>query len=501
MHLSFSFFRTAWRTYYVGSQKHVKRKPRFFEFPGQKKEKMGEERATVLQSESLLVREGAGENSSSVTTTLVLSTFVAASISFGVGYIAGYTSPTQSVIMEDLGLSIAEFSLFGSLLNLGSILGALVSGKTVDLLGRKGTMWVLYIFYIVGWLAIAFAKVPWLLDVGRLLLGFSNGIAGYLLPVYLAEITPKNLRGRFTAGVQMMAILGLSTMYIVGPFINWRILALIGIIPSLVQLPLLIYIPESPRWLVNVGREEEFETVLRSLRGKKANVFEEAASIKDYTDSLKRLSGGGMLDLFQPKYYHSLIVLQHSGGSNAYTYYSGVIFTSAGLSKYVGLSTLAVIQMITAIVGASLIDKFGRRALLLVSSAGLCFGSFLTGISFLLQGHHLWSEEARILALISIWVYMGSYQAGMEGIPWVIVAEIFPINVKGAAGSLAGLTGNICSWTVSYNFNFLFQWSSAGTFFIYSAICGVCVIFIAKMVPETKGRTLEEIQASLTTSP
>ncbi|KAH1083591.1 hypothetical protein J1N35_023352 [Gossypium stocksii] len=88
---------------------------------------MGEERATVLQSESLLVREGAGENSSSVTTTLVLSTFVAASISFGVGYIAGYTSPTQSVIMEDLGLSIAEFSFFGSLLNLGSILGALAS--------------------------------------------------------------------------------------------------------------------------------------------------------------------------------------------------------------------------------------------------------------------------------------------------------------------------------------------------------------------------------------
>ncbi|PPD80914.1 hypothetical protein GOBAR_DD22148 [Gossypium barbadense] len=499
---------------------------------------MGEERATVLQSESLLVREGAGENSSSVTTTLVLSTFVAASISFGVGYIAGYTSPTQSVIMEDLGLSIAEFSLFGSLLNLGSILGALVSGKTVDLLGRKGTMWVLYIFYIVGWLAIAFAKVPWLLDVGRLLLGFSNGIAGYLLPVYLAEITPKNLRGRFTAGVQanselnqIRVTVSRCIMFLTAdsaddgylrPFndvYSWSFhqLAHLGsnryqtflpcIIPSLVQLPLLIYIPESPRWLVNVGREEEFETVLRSLRGKKANVFEEAASIKDYTDSLKRLSGGGMLDLFQPKYYHSLIigiglkVLQHSGGSNAYTYYSGVIFTSAGLSKYVGLSTLAVIQMITAIVGASLIDKFGRRALLLVSSAGLCFGSFLTGISFLLQGHHLWSEEARILALISIWVYMGSYQAGMEGIPWVIVAEIFPINVKGAAGSLAGLTGNICSWTVSYNFNFLFQWSSAGTFFIYSAICGVCVIFIAKMVPETKGRTLEEIQASLTTSP
>ncbi|KAL4352639.1 hypothetical protein GQ457_06G019720 [Hibiscus cannabinus] len=468
---------------------------------------MEEERARLIQSEALL-GDGEHQNSSSVTvtTTLVLCTIVSASINFGFGCVIGYTAPTQSVIMEDLGLSLAQFSVFGSMSDLGSILGALASGRTADMVGRKGTMWFLNLFYIVGWLAIAFAKVPWLLDVGRLLLGFRNGVVAYLVPVYLAEITPKNLRGRFMAGVQMMSVIGISMMYTVGPFISWRILALIGIIPGLVQLPLLFFIPESPRWLVKVGRETEFETALRSLRGKRANVFEEANSIKGCTDSLKPFSWGQMLDLFQQKYVHSLVigigimVLQHSGGVYGYTYYSGVIFVSAGLSEYVGLCTLAAVEMVMAVVSASLIDKFGRRSLLLVSSGGICLCSFLTGTSFLLQDHDMWSKGTPILALISIWVYMGSYQVGMAVIPWIIVAEIFPINIKGAAGSMASLIANICNWIVTYNFNFLFQWSSAGTFFIFSAICGLSVVFIAKLVPETKGRTLEEIHASLTSS-
>ncbi|EOY11276.1 Sugar transporter ERD6 14 [Theobroma cacao] len=464
---------------------------------------MGEEAATVTQS--LLGRRGHGgggqlQTVSSVTTTLVLSTFVAACISFGFGCVMGYSSPTQSAIMEDLDLSIAEFSLFGSMLNIGSILGALVSGRTTDLLGRKCTMWVLNLFYIMGWFAIAFAKVPWLLDAGRLLLGFRNGIAGYLVPLYVAEITPKNLRGRFSGLVQTMGVIGLSMMYIIGPFFSWRILALIVIIPSPLQLPLLFFIPESPRWLANVGREKEFEKALLSLRGEKVNIFEEATTIKDYTESLKCFSWGGILDLFQRKYAHPLIIgiglmaLQHSGGANAYAYYSGVIFVSAGLSKYIGLSTLAVVEILMSLLDTSLIDKFLHVEYASAASS-LEYHSFY---SYHKQDYNWWGERTPILALISIWLYMGSYQVGMEGIPWIIVAEIFSINIKGAAGSISSLIGNLFSWIVSYNFNFLFQWSSAGTFFIFSAICGLNAIFAATMVPETKGRTLEEIQASLT---
>ncbi|XP_052877324.1 sugar transporter ERD6-like 15 [Gossypium arboreum] len=414
---------------------------------------------------------------SNFTSILGLSTLTAACITFGFGCAIGYSSPTQSSIMEDLGLSVAEFSLFGSILSIGSLIGAAISGKITDLFGRKPTMWILNLFYIGGWLAIAFTKAPWLLNLGRLSLGFTNGISNYLASIYV-----------------LLTGWGVSFMFVVGSFVHWRTLALLATIPGLLQLLLLFFIPESPQWLAKFGREKELEAALLCLRGDKADISHEATEIKDYVESLKSFSSEGILDIFQKKYVRQLLtvagvlVLMNLGGINALTYYSGAIFVSA-----------AATQTVIGILGATLIDKLGRRPLLLVSSAGLCVGSFLTGMSFLLQDHPLWSEGTPILALISIWVHMGS--VGMEGIPWIIVAEIFPINIKGAAGSLAGLTGNICSWTVSYNFNFLFQWSSTGTFFIFSAICGVCVIFIAKMIPETKGRTLEEIQAPLTTTP
>ncbi|KAA3472727.1 sugar transporter ERD6-like 15 isoform X4 [Gossypium australe] len=118
---------------------------------------------------------------SNFTSILGLSTITAACITFGFGCAIGYSSPTQSSIMEDLGLSVAEFSLFGSILSIGSLIGAAISGKITDLFGRKLTMWILNLFYIGGWLAIAFTKAPWLLNLGRLSLGFTNGISNYLV--------------------------------------------------------------------------------------------------------------------------------------------------------------------------------------------------------------------------------------------------------------------------------------------------------------------------------
>ncbi|WRX24253.1 Major facilitator [Theobroma cacao] len=504
---------------------------------------MGQQRREV--TESLLVRHGHGdlvhteENigvvvggggsvaASSVTTILALSTFVAACVSFGFGCAIGYSSPTQSSIMEDLGLSMADFSLFGSILNIGAILGAVISGKITDLLGRKLTMWILNIFYISGWLAIAFTKVPWLLDLGRLSLGFTNGISGYLVPIYIAEITPKNLRGRFTAIVQLMTCWGMSSMYVVGSFVSWRTLALIAIIPSILQLPLLSFIPESPRWLANVGRDKELESALLCLRGEKAYISDEATDIKHYVDSLKSISEEGILDVFQKKYVRPLLIvagmvaLLSLGGVNAFTYYSGVIFVSAGISSMIGLIALAAAQTLLGFLGTIFIDKSGRRPLLLVALAGLCFSSFLTGLSFLLK------------------MYKGSFVVAV-GIPWLLVAEVcklfsplfthsfisfsaifikslqkelimhiqpsrvlsqlFPINVKGSAGSICNFISGITGWAVAYYFNLLTKWSSAGTFFIFSAFCCANFILAATMVPETKGRTLEEIQASITHS-
>ncbi|KAK8576322.1 hypothetical protein V6N13_090796 [Hibiscus sabdariffa] len=470
------------------------------------------------ETEPLLVRQehnnlvyneengGVGERGSvavsNVSTVLVLSTFVAACFAFGTGCAIGYSSPTQSSIMEDLGLSVAEFSLFGSTLSIGAILGAAISGKITDLLGRKLTMWILNLFYISGWLAIAFAKVPWLLDLGRLSLGFTIGISSYLAPVYITEITTKNVRGRFTAIVLLMVSWGLSFMYVVGSFVNWRTLALIATISGLLQLLLLFFIPESPRWLAKVGRDKEMEAVLLCLRGNNADISDEAAEIKDYVESLKSFSEEGILDVFQKKYVRPLLivvglmVLINLGGLNGFLYYSDVILVSAGFSSMVGLITLAATQTVVGILGTILIDKLGRRPLQLVSSAGVCFSCFLTGLSFFLKEYNWWDQGSPLLALIGLLMYTGSNVVGAP-IPWLLLSELFPVNVKGSAGSISNLVSRITGWAVAYYFNFLIEWSSAGTFFIFSAVCCANFILTATMVPETKGRTLEEIQASI----
>ncbi|KAK7831485.1 sugar transporter erd6-like 3 [Quercus suber] len=178
---------------------------------------------------------------------------------------SGFSSPAESGIMEDLGLSVAAYSVFGSILTGGGIVGALVNGKLADVIGRRGTVWFSEIFSIAGWLAIAFAKNAWWLDLGRLSLGFGNGLIGYVVPIYIAEITPKNFRGGFTSANQLMICCGISLMYFIGNVTTWRILALIGAIPCVLELIGLFLIPESPRWLAKISKEKSLKVPYNAL--------------------------------------------------------------------------------------------------------------------------------------------------------------------------------------------------------------------------------------------
>ncbi|KAM3696109.1 hypothetical protein ACB094_06G014000 [Castanea mollissima] len=371
--------------------------------------------------------------------------------------VVGYSSPAQSGIMDDLGLTVAEYSLFGSILTIGAMIGAIVSGQIADYIGRRGTMGFSEIFCLAGWLVIAFSK----LDLGRLLVGCGMGLLSYVvIPIYLAEITPKNLRVGFTTVHQPCSPTNCH---------SYRT------IPCLVQLLGLFFIPESPRWL------KECEAALQHLRGQNADITPKATEIREYIETLQLLPEASILDLFQWKYAYllqvgvGLMVLQQFGGVNGIAFYASAIFILAGFSGSIGTIAMVIVQIPMTALGVILMDKSGRRPLLFVSAVGTCLGCLLVGLSFFFQDLQTWVKTTPILALVGVLVYIGSFSLGMGGIPWVIMSEIFPINMRGSAGSLVTLVSWLGSWIVSYDFNFLMDWSSAGTFFTFSSICGLTV--------------------------
>lgn len=460
-----------------------------------------------MEEELLLNVDGNAESSTNsrpeVTGAVILSTAVAVCGSFCYGFALGYSAPVESEMMEDLDLSTAAYSLFGSILTIGGMLGAVLSGKMADFIGRIRTMWLSEVFCTAGWLAIVLAKDALWLDIGRLLLGIGVGIITYVIPVYIAEITPKNLRGGFAFANQLMSTSGFCIVYFVGTMISWRALALIGAIPCIAQIVGLFFIPESPRYLAKIGMDKEFEASLQFLRGKDTDITEEAADIRDYVETCQQETEGRFLELFQRKYANSLIVgiglmiLQQFQGVSGLVYYSGSIFEESGVSSSFGMKFLSIIQIPVATMGLLLMDRSGRRPLLLVSASGMCLSFLLLGISFSIKGLPHMKEVTPILSVVALLVCSTANTIGMSGIPWIIMSEIFPLNVKASAGSLVTLVYWSCSWITTYTFNFMMDWSSAGTIFIFSGVSALTVLFIAKFVPETKGRTLEEIQASM----
>ena len=424
------------------------------------------------------------------------------------GFLFGFdTAVINGVLLflrRQLNLSNLQTEVAASSLLLGCLLGAAGASMVGDRYGRKKSLIISAILFAVSALGAAAANSVVLFSGARLLAGLAIGLASALTPVYIAEISPSHSRGTLVSLNQLAIVVGILVAYLVSWELShwgessWRWMLAIAALPSIAFFFGLLAIPESPRWLLSHGRRSEGQRILARIFGPQAaqeqvQAVERAAASEEGSwdevfskDMRKRLSVGMILALFSQitgintvLYYGSIIIQEHFPGQS----------TSMALVANV---IIGMVNLIFTIVAMIYLDRWGRRAILMVASGGM--GMALTLLVLGLNLHTI----SPILMLVSILLYVSFFALGMGPGPWLIMSEIFPTKVRGRAASIA--TSTLWSGTLVVTFTFLSLvkvLNLSGTFAIYGALSFVCFFYVWKMVPETKGRTLEQIQEAL----
>jgi len=382
---------------------------------------------------------------------------------------------------------------------IGCMFGAGLAGPISDRVGRRRFMLISAVLFLVSAVGCALPRTIIEFMAFRFVGGLGIGSAAVLSPLYIAEIAPARVRGALVSVNQLAIVTGILLAYFVnwifagtGPA-NWRWMFAMGAVPSVLFFLLLLGVPESPRWLVKNGREDEARTVLT-----RADSAEAAATgIRDIKDTLA-LEEGSFRELFRPAFRRPLLiaivlaVFQQITGINAILYYAPRIFEGAGFERMsaIGQSTIVgLVNMLFTVVAIVLADKVGRRPLLLVATAGMGGSLVLLGAAFKYQ---FLPPSALLLVIL---LYIAFFASAMGPLVWVVMAEIFPIKVRGAAMGLATLILWAADFAVTLTFPVISdRFHPATAFWLYAAMCALDLVFMIFYLPETKGKSLEEIE-------
>lgn len=385
---------------------------------------------------------------------------------------------------------------------LGSLVGAVVGGILADRLGRRRLLILTALVFGLGAIGAALAPgTPWLL-AARVVAGTAIGIASFVAPLYISEIAPVAIRGKLVSINQVALTSGIVISYVVDyAFAGsqaWRWMFALAVIPAAAFGIGLMFIPNSPRWLVDRGHADQARDVLKRIRGTE-QVDGELSEIRHSVAQQK----GHWSELLSPLLRPAMIVgiglaiAQQITGINTVIYYAPTIFRFAGLSS-ASVAILAsvgvgVVNVVLTVVAMQLIDRVGRRPLLLVSLAGMSLSLFVLGLAFSLPQL---SGSLGWIAVASLMVYVGSFAVGLGPVFWLMLSEIYPLRIRGRAMSV----GTVANWSanllVALSFLTLTQvLGKPATFWLYGVISIVAWFFAFFLVPETKGRSLEEIEA------
>ena len=389
----------------------------------------------------------------------------------------------------------------------GAIVGAAFGGRLADRLGRRRLILIGAVLFFVGSFIMAVAPSVAVLIVGRVLDGVGIGFASVVGPLYIAEIAPAKIRGSLVTLNNVAITGGILLSYItnqmianmaMGAGLSWRMMLGLGMIPAMVLFVGIIFMPESPRWLVEQNQERQARSVLSRIRNG-TNVDAEISEIV----TMSNREEGSFRDLLQPWLRPVLIVglglavLQQITGINAVVYYAPTILESAGYSDVASLfGTIGIgaINVLLTIVAVFLVDRVGRRPLLLVGLVGMFASLSVLAAAYVVSGM---GGIIGPITIASLMLFVAFHAVSLGSVVWLVISEIFPLNVRGAAMGVTTLVLWFSNFLVAQFFPLLFEIGSTVAFGVFAGIAVVGFVFVYTFVPETKGRTLEEIEADL----
>lgn len=388
---------------------------------------------------------------------------------------------------------------------LGCIIGAMYSGKLSDQVGRKKVLMLSALLFTISSVGTALAPNLWSFVIFRIIGGMGIGIASMLSPMYISEMAPAAIRGRLISIFQLGIVTGILVIYFVNAYIagihnetwnistGWRWMFGSGAIPSIIFILLLLTVPESPRWLAQQKRNPEALAILTWINGTSAAQQE----LDSINDSLKDENPVSLSDIKEPKLKRALgigillAVFSQFTGINAIMYYAPEIFKSTGVgsdSAFMQTILVGVINVIFTFVAIRYVDLWGRKKLLLLGISGMAICLFTVGLAFYMQ-------QQGYMVLIAILGYIACFAMSLGPLTFVVIAEIFPTKVRATAMSVATFFLWAAVFLVSQTFPVLIgSVGNAYTFWLYMIIAIAAFLFILKRIPETKGKTLEEIE-------
>ncbi|EOY28316.1 Major facilitator [Theobroma cacao] len=430
------------------------------------------------------------------------------------GYDVGVMSGAIIFIQEDLKISEVQEEVLVGILSIVSLLGSLAGGRTSDAIGRKWTIALAAVVFQSGAAIMSLAPSFQILMIGRLLAGIGIGFGVMIAPVYIAEISPSITRGSLTSFPEIFVNLGILLGYISNyafsgfpVHVNWRIMLGVGILPSVFIGFALFIIPESPRWLVMQNRVQEARSVL-------SKTYDSEREVEDRLAEIQAAAGIANAEKYEAKaVWHEILnptpavrrmlitgcgiqCFQQVTGIDATVYYSPTIFKDAGIKGNTELlaATVAVgfTKTMFILIAIFLIDKLGRKPLLFISTIGMTFCLFCLSFTLTFLGD---GQGGIVLAILLVCANVAFFSVGMGPVCWVLSSEIFPLRLRAQASGLGAVASRVSSGLVCMSFLSVSRAITVGgTFFVFFMASVLSVAFVHKCVPETKGKSLEQIE-------